>query len=181
MKKRQLKYELHYAVRSSEDVAFSNLLADLGDNVKILDGSQGQRLDISVILRKSDPRTHIYVCGPERLLAAVKTAATDIGFPETNIHSEAFSASTSGDPFTAELGKSERTLEVKEQETLLDALRDAGFDVASSCEVGNCGSCRIGVRSGRVEHRGTGLLDDEKQGTMLSCVSRGIGSIVLDL
>jgi hypothetical protein len=32
-----------------------------------------------------------------------------------------------------------------------------------------------------VEHRGTGLLDEEKKGMMFSCVSRGIGALVLDL
>ncbi|KUJ07224.1 putative vanillate O-demethylase oxidoreductase [Mollisia scopiformis] len=181
MKTRQLKYKLYYAVRSSEDVAFSSLLADLGDNVHIMDKSKGQRLNVSEILGKGDFRTHVYVCGPERLLDAVKAAATTLGFPQSNIHSEAFTASTSGDPFTVDLAKSEKTLDIKQEETLLDVLRDAGFDVGSSCEVGNCGTCRVGVKSGRVEHRGTGLLDDEKEGSMLSCVSRGIGRIVLDL
>jgi ferredoxin len=42
--------------------------------------------------------------------------------------------------------------------TLLDVLRNAGFDIPSSCEVGNCGACRIGVQNGRIEHRGMGLL-----------------------
>lgn len=56
----------------------------------------------------------------------------------------------------------------------------AGFDVASCFYVGNCGICRIGVLKGRVEHREAGLLN-EKKGMMLSCVSRGIGALVLDL
>lgn len=181
MKQRNIKYKLLYAVRSSEDVAFSSQLESFGNNVKVLNGSKGQRLNVLEVLGKADSRTHIYVCGPERLLEAVKSAATSLNLPQSNVHFEAFTASTSGDPFSVELEKSEKTLEVKEEETLLDILRDAGFDVESSCEVGNCGTCRVGVRSGRVEHRGTGLLDDEKEGYMLSCVSRGIGKIVLDL
>ncbi|KAE8442897.1 hypothetical protein EG329_002569 [Mollisiaceae sp. DMI_Dod_QoI] len=181
MKERGLKFRLNYAVRFSKDVAFIGHLERLGDSVAILDGSKAQRLDVFEILRRADSGTHIYICGPERLLAAVKTAADSLGFPEQNVHFEAFSASTSGDPFTVELAKSEKTLDVKEEETLLDILRDAGFDISSSCEVGNCGTCRVGVRKGRVEHRGTGLLDDEKEEAMLSCVSRGIGRIVLDL
>jgi ferredoxin len=55
------------------------------------------------------------------------------------------------------------------------------LDVDSSCEVGNCGTCKVDVCAGRVEHRGTGLLEAEKAAAMLSCVSRGIGTIVLDL
>jgi len=45
--------------------------------------------------------------------------------------------------------------------------------------VGNCGSCKIGVRKGKIEHRGTGLREEEKETSMLSCVSRGIGKISL--
>lgn len=181
MKEQKLRYELHYAVRSSQEVAFSSYLGELGGSVKILNKSKGQRLDFLKILGKADDQIHVYVCGPERMLDGVKQAATVLNFPQENIHTEAFSASTSGDPFTAALFKSERTFEVKEQESLLDVLRDAGFDIGSSCEVGNCGTCRVGVMKGRVEHRGTGLLDEEKEDAMLSCVSRGIGRIVLDL
>jgi MOSC domain-containing protein YiiM/ferredoxin-NADP reductase len=175
------KYQLLYAVRSSEDIAFSRYLVPLGGNAIIFDASVGKRLDIPQILRNRDAGTHIYVCGPERLLSAITTAADLANFPKSNIHFEAFTASTSGDPFTVELVNSKRTLEVKQEQTLLDVLRDAGFEVPSSCEVGNCGTCKVEVCSGRVEHRGTGLIEHEKRGSMLSCVSRGIGRIIIDI
>ena len=97
------------------------------------------------------------------------------------MHVEAFTVATSGDPFTAELKQSGKTVEVGATESLLDALKAVGMDIDSSCEVGNCGTCRVDVCGGRVEHQGTGLLDEEKAGSMLSCVSRGVGKIVLDL
>jgi ferredoxin len=97
------------------------------------------------------------------------------------MHLESFMALTSGDPFTAELAESKKLLKVKEEHTLLDVLRDAGFDIPSSCEVGNCGTCRVGVGNGKVEYRGTGLLEGEKRGAMLSCVSKAIERLVLDL
>jgi ferredoxin-NADP reductase len=174
-------YQLLYAVRSSEDIAFSRYLAPLGSNAMVLDASAGKRLDIPWIFRKRDARTHIYVCGPERLLSAITASADQAKFPKANIHFEAFTASTSGDPFTVELAATKKTLEVKEEQTLLDVLRDAGFEVPSSCEVGNCGTCKVEVCSGRVEHRGTGLVEHEKKGSMLSCVSRGIGRIIIDV
>jgi ferredoxin-NADP reductase/MOSC domain-containing protein YiiM len=181
LQEKGLDYQLYYAVRSPEDVAFSEDLKPLGVNLTILDGSKGQRLDIQRILGKANKGTHVYVCGPDRLMSAVTSITKDRNFPTENIHFEAFTAATSGDPFSAELVTSEKVVEVKEEQTLLDVLRDAGFDVPSSCEVGNCGSCKVGVRSGRVEHRGTGLMADEKKGSMLACVSRGIGRITLDL
>ncbi|NED63759.1 2Fe-2S iron-sulfur cluster binding domain-containing protein, partial [Streptomyces sp. SID10244] len=43
------------------------------------------------------------------------------------------------------------------------------------CRQGVCGECRIGVRSGTVEHRDFVLGDDERVAgdSMLCCVSRG--------
>jgi len=181
LKEQGLNYHLYYAARSCQDVAFKSYLGELGNNVTIRNKSKGQRLEISDIIRKASTRTHIYACGPPRLMDDVKVAARTLGLPSSNIHFEAFTAMTSGDSFVAELAESKKEIEVKEEQTLLDVLRDAGFDIPSSCEVGNCGTCRVGIRSGRVEHRGTGLLEGEKKGAMLSCVSRGIGKIVLDM
>jgi MOSC domain-containing protein YiiM/ferredoxin-NADP reductase len=181
LKEKGLDYHLYYAVRSSQDVAFKSYLRELGNNVTILSKSKGQRLEISDIIKKANIGTHIYACGPPRLMDGVTLAARTLGFPASNIHFEAFTAMTSGDSFVAELAESKEEIEVKEEQTLLDVLRDAGFDIPSSCEVGNCGTCRVGVSSGRVEHRGTGLLEGEKNGAMLSCVSRGIGRVILDL
>jgi ferredoxin-NADP reductase len=176
-----INYQLFYAVRSSKDIAFSRHFIPLGGNTIIFNSSAGKRLDIPQILIKKDNRTHIYVCGPKRLLSAITASANQINFPKSNIHSEAFTASTSRDPFTVELSRSKKTLEVKEEQTLLDVLRDAGFEVPSSCEVSNCGTCKVEICSSKVEYRGTGLIEHKKKGSMLSCVSRGIRRIIIDV
>jgi len=181
LKDQEIPFKLYYATKFGDDIAFKNILATLGNNVEFCVSENGTRMNIGKFLRQAKETAHVYVCGPDRLLNAVRDTAKAIGFPEHNISSEAFAVSTSGDPFTVEIESQDKKLQVKEDESLLDILRSAGFDVASSCEVGNCGTCRIGVRNGRVEHRGTGLLEDEKKGMMLSCVSRGVGTLVLDL
>jgi len=181
LQEKSLTYHLYYAFRSSEHLAFKRYLDPLADNVTILDGSKGQRLDIPEILGKARPGTHIYTCGPDRLMSAIISTAEAMSFPSSNIHFEAFTASTSGDPFEAELRSSGEVLEVKEEQTLLDVLREAGLEIGSSCEVGNCGTCKVMVCKGKVEHRGTGLMELEKASSMLSCVSRGIGKITIDL
>ena len=112
---------------------------------------------------------------------AVQATAKRYGVPDSSVHFEQFTVTTSGDPFTVELKQSKKVVEVGPTQSLLDALKAAGMDVDSSCEVGNCGTCKVDVCDGRIEHRGTGLLEDEKCGAMLSCVSRGVGRIVLDL
>jgi ferredoxin-NADP reductase len=171
LQKAQQPFDLHFAV--SDEVPFQEHITALGSNAKAYRKSQGQRMDLESILSHVEPNTHIYICGPERLLFAVQAAAKKYGMPESNVHFEQFTVTTSGDPFTAELKQSKKTVEVGSTESLLDALRAVGLDLDSSCEVGNCGTCRVDVCAGRVEHKGMGLLDEEKKGAMLSCVSRG--------
>lgn len=181
LKAQEKLFKLYYAVKREEDVALKNILNPLEENVELCISETGTRLDIAAIFGRAGDRTHFYVSGPARLLEEVKHTGRTVGVLESNISSEAFAVSTSGDPFTAEIEGQGKELEIREHESLLDVLRNAGFDIASSCEVGNCGTCRIGVRKGRVEHRGTGLLEEEKKRMMLSCVSRGVGTLSLDL
>ncbi|KAF2250339.1 3-chlorobenzoate-3,4-dioxygenase reductase subunit [Trematosphaeria pertusa] len=169
-------YELHFAV--ADEVPFKQHIAVLGANAKIYKKSQGQRLNLTDVFARADTNTHIYCCGPQRLQDAVASTAKEYGVPDSSVRFEQFTVTTSGDPFTAELKRSGKTVEVGPTQTLLDALREVGMDIDSSCEVGNCGTCRVEVCGGRVEHKGTGLLEEEKAEAMLSCVSRGIGRII---
>ncbi len=108
--------------------------------------------------------------------------AKKCGLGDDEIHLEAFSADTTGDPFEAEVANREgKILKVAGEETLLEVLRKHFDDVPSSCEVGNCGTCRVSLTSGNVEHRGTALAAEDKKGAMLSCVSRGIGRIAIEI
>ncbi|CEL03570.1 hypothetical protein ASPCAL04723 [Aspergillus calidoustus] len=174
-------YHLHYLVRSADDVALKPLLAEFGSNMTVYDKSAGKPFDTAAILNKINDQTHVYCCGPQRLQDSVSTTATELGINPNNLHFEAFEAATSGDPFTAQLAESNISVDVEENQTLLDVLRETGFDIPSSCEAGNCGTCRVGVKEGRIDHRGKGLPEAEKCSAMLSCVSRGIGTIVLEL
>ena len=173
------KFHLHYAV--ADEVPFAAQMDALGSHATIYKKSAGQRLDVSAVLAKADDQTHIYTCGPARLMDDVVHTAKTYGIPDSSIHIETFTVTTSGDPFTAELQQSKKLIQVGATQSLLDALRAVGMEIDSSCEVGNCGTCRVDVCSGRIEHRGTGLQDNEKNDTMLSCVSRGVERIVLDL
>ena len=75
-------------------------------------------------------------------------------------------------------------IEVAATETLLAALRRNGVDAPYSCQQGFCGTCRVRVRSGAVQHRDSLLTDSEReQGMMLTCVSRAAagGHLTIDL
>lgn len=174
--------QLHYAIRSTDDIPFIKRLDAFKDNVVLYDKSKGERMDIQKIIKTMPWNSHIYACGPNRMMEAVKSAVNECGIPPREVHYEAFGADISGDPFEVEIAnKQGKVLKVGEDESLLDVLRREYPDVASSCEVGNCGTCKLTVKSGRVDHRGTALLPEEKDSAMLSCVSRGIGRVVIEV
>ena len=65
--------------------------------------------------------------------------------------------------------------------TILEALRDHGLDVPSSCESGTCGTCRTRLISGEADHRDLVLADDERATNIMVCVSRARSDeIVID-
>ncbi|KEF53595.1 uncharacterized protein A1O9_10570 [Exophiala aquamarina CBS 119918] len=174
-------YHLHHLVRTSSDIALRRYLDEFSSNVTVYDKSQGKLFHVEDVLKGAGSGAHIYCCGSDRLMVAVAESARCIGIDQERLHFEKFEISTSGDPFVAQLSESKKKIEVNAEQTLLDVLREAGLDIASSCEAGHCGTCRVGVKAGRIEHRGTGLMDDEKCSSMLSCVSRGVGEIILEL
>ncbi|KAL2023165.1 hypothetical protein VTK56DRAFT_3771 [Thermocarpiscus australiensis] len=175
---------LHYAVRSAEDVPFRDRLERLGgDCVVLYDKSAGQRLDVRRIVESAPWNAQLYFCGPRRLMDEAARETRARGIPEKEVHFEAFEADVSGDAFEAVVAnRGGAVVRVGEEETLLECLqRRFDDDVGSSCCVGNCGTCRVSLRDGRVDHRGTALTEEEKAASMLACVSRGIGRITIEI
>jgi ferredoxin-NADP reductase len=179
--------QIHYAVRAAEEVPFRDRLDKLGgERVVLYSKAKGDRMDVETLVRNIPWNSNIYCCGPRRLLDGVKTAAAAAGVPESEVHYEAFEADVGGDPFEVVVEKEgedkSKMLNVEGEETLLEVLEKAFGDVvASSCGVGNCGTCRVRVKCGKVEHRGTALTGEDKEKEMLTCVSRGVGRIVIEL
>ncbi|KAI0521911.1 PK beta-barrel-protein domain-containing protein-like protein [Xylaria bambusicola] len=181
---RQINWEttLHYALRTADDMPFRGRVEGLKESVKLYDRSKGQRMNIGEILRNLTWNSHVYVCGPQRMLDEAVEQAKKCDLGEDDIHFEAFSVDATGDPFEAEVvNRGGQVLKVAGEETLLEVLRKSFDDVPSSCEVGNCGTCRVTVKNGNVEHRGTALTAEDKKEAMLSCVSRGIGRIAIEI
>lgn len=176
---------LHYAVRSADDIPFPERIDKLGkDVVTVYDKAAGQRLDIPRVLKTMPWNSRLYFCGSPRMMEEALRETKAAGIAPEEVHFEAFQADIGGDPFDVVIANRKDTVvKVGEEETLLEALQKkfGGQEIPSSCEVGNCGTCKVKLRNGRVDHRGTALLDEEKAGSMLSCVSRGIGRITIEI
>ncbi|MEE1818460.1 PDR/VanB family oxidoreductase [Streptomyces sp. SP18ES09] len=124
--------------------------------------------------------TAVYCCGPDGLMEAVASAMPEGRAPRL----ERFSAvaPTGGTAFEVELRRSGRTVTVAADQTLLAAVREELPGIMYSCRQGFCGTCRQPVLEGEIDHRDELLTDEERNGSMLICVSRCAGKrLVLDL
>ncbi len=176
--------EIHYAVRSRREAAYLNNLPT--DTTTVYAKNEGQRLNMESLLPPIqdalNPEVMIYCCGPASLLDTCRDRCEKLGYPRSHTHFEEFggAATGTGDPFEAEIKSIGKVLQVPREKSLLQVLNDAGLEIESSCLVGNCGLCMIDYSQGDVVHQGVALDDEQKKETMLSCVSRGKGRIMLD-
>ncbi|KAI0177153.1 pyruvate kinase-like protein [Pestalotiopsis sp. NC0098] len=175
--------EVHYAVRSRKDAAYLGQLPARTTTIYAKD--EGNRLDVKSIIPIPEDGNFgamIYCCGPTSLLEECQRLTRKLGYPRSHSHFEEFGGATTGtgNPFEIEIKSTGKVLQVPQEKSLLQILNEAGFEIESSCLVGNCGTCMVDYCKGDVEHRGTALDDEMKEETMLTCVSRGKGRIVID-
>lgn len=79
-------FEVHYAVRSADEIPFRERLVPLKGYIHFYDRSLGGTMDIDNILGTLSWNTHVYVCGPDRTSLAVKAAATAAGLEKSDVH-----------------------------------------------------------------------------------------------
>ncbi|HEY5854814.1 MAG TPA: PDR/VanB family oxidoreductase [Aldersonia sp.] len=180
-------WELVYGARSAGHFAFGDELARLGASVRLLAQDVDGHPDFAALTQDSTGAA-VYCCGPSGLMDAL-TEHMDRAGRLTDLNLERFAAApvgetAPGDGFQVELARTGTVVDVGPDETVLDAVRAAGVDHPSSCEMGFCGTCETKVLAGEVDHRDDLLTDDERaQGNcMMICVSRAKCSrLVLDL
>ncbi len=184
-----LAFELHYFVRSQDHVAFKEQLAPLGDSVIIHAGLDptGTGDTLIEIYQHKVEASHTYICGPGPMLDAARNAASICGWLEDSVHFEYFSNTQEIDTsssFEIALSRSGKTLKVEAGKTILEVLRANGIALTSSCEQGACGTCKVTVIEGDVDHQDVCLTEtDKKQNKfIMTCVSRAKSErLVLDI
>ena len=184
---RSSTWELHYAAPSqAEAVFFDDILMQSGKRLTSYFPSNGQpRLSLSSLAKNCRTDAHIYCCGPNRMMTDFDISFSF--FPEIQRHKEHFSAVANPakhDGFEVVLAKSGRNIHVKSDQTILEALREAGISAAFSCSEGVCGMCETRILEGVADHRDSVLTADEQRRgeTMMICCS-GVKTprIVLDI
>jgi dimethylamine monooxygenase subunit B len=174
-------------VRSVHEGAYYDVLrASQQPEVHLYRSDRGERIPLHEILGRQPLGTHLYVCGPQRMIDWTLETARHEGWPDENVHYEHFSAPPAGKPFNIKLSRSGKTVAVGEHQSILEALEQAKVDAPYLCRGGACGQCVTPVlqAEGAIIHNDHYLTDDEKKsgGKIATCVSRMDGGcLTLDL
>lgn len=184
-------WRLAYAARNRARAAFYEDIRALDPahvQLHFSDERDGCHLAIDDLVSSLAEDEHLYCCGPDPLMQAVKQAGAAVA---ERMHFEWFTAPqtpphAAGDDegFEVVLRRSGRTLRVADDQSILDALEANGLEVPFSCRAGICRTCETPVCAGIPEHRDHVLSDEERAANdcMLICVSRALTpALELDL
>ncbi|WP_433665390.1 PDR/VanB family oxidoreductase [Nocardia sp. CA-128927] len=179
-----IRWRLMYLGRSRARMPFLCELALLtGGDVVVRPDDEFGMPDPRMIFEQTPTGAAVYVCGPPPLAEAALQVLS-LHDPTASLHTERFSPMPvrDGAPFRILLRRSGTEVDVAADESALAAIRRQLPGVAYSCQQGFCGTCRVGVAAGEVDHRDRFLPDSERDRSMLTCVSRARGTeLELDL
>jgi ferredoxin-NADP reductase len=133
-----------------------------------------------------------YICGPEQMIASMKSLLQELGMPAAHVRSESFGAAMklvtteaeheeSAAPAVARAAAAPLTIRfaltgcegrIGPRETLLEAAEARGVDLPFVCRSGSCHTCRTKLLAGDVECLSDSLSDEERAaGYILPCVT----------
>ncbi len=122
-----------------------------------------------------------YLCGPEEMISLVSNVLKEHNVKEKDIKFELFTTPLDGKKLvipegghtkiTVMVDGEERTFEMSQKLTILDAALKEGLDAPYSCQGGICSSCLARVKSGSAEMAKNAILTDGeiKDGLILTC------------
>jgi ferredoxin-NADP reductase len=179
-------YRMVYVGRSRSVMAYADLLvAEHGERLATHVDEDGTPLDVTAFVQEiaSQPgRTELLMCGPVRLMDAVRRAWSGAGLSQTDLRFETFGNSGwfDAEPFEVSIPELGITATVSPEQTMLDALTAAGANMMWDCLKGECGLCVMAVStlSGRLDHRDVFLSDRQKAADdqVCLCVTRVVGA-----
>lgn len=175
-------FELHYACRPGVSNAYEDMLVQQWPNqVHLYSAHTRRRLDSHAVLRQQPLGSHVYICGPNRLIEEVQSQAHTLGWSPHRVHVEAFAAPPSGEAFEVFLTQHQRRIAVAADFSLLEALEQQGISCPNLCRGGVCGQCVTSYSQGEVEHFDHYLTAQQQAKQLMVCVSRAKAGTCLHL
>ena len=191
-------FHLHYCTKSKEETAFYDDIIEIfgkdGVTFHHDGGDPLKGINLQDVLGTQNEGQHLYICGPGGLINAARDAASH--WRDETVHFELFAStnldqksseigdSKEGDqPFEVELKQSGISFTVPADKTIIELLWANNVDVMYACEDGWCGNCKVGLISGKVDHRDEFLDESDRDDFIQVCVSRAMPGekLVLDI
>lgn len=137
-----------------------------------------------------------YLCGPGPFMSTLVEGLEDWGVSPNQIHFEAFgpasiqrvnkateqqsNAGSASPACKLNFRRSGIELEwTSACDSILDAAEHAGLQLESGCRAGNCGTCQVGILTGKVKYtKDLGVEPDS--GNAISCVATPDGDVEID-
>jgi vanillate monooxygenase ferredoxin subunit len=194
LKSAGIPFEFHYVFQLMSPGSFETLIkssAFAGDtNFYLEDSNKNQLIDPAKILSDRPEDTHLFICGVDWWQDPIINLAKQKGFSEERIHVERFTAKLAAAAldtiFEVKIKRlGDKAYKIPGDKTMTGALEEQGVKIPTSCEQGLCGTCKVKVLEGEVDHRDKKLTKEQKdEGYMLACVSRAKAkgaTLVLDM
>lgn len=176
-------YTLVIAGRTRPAMAYLQDLQDLhGARLQIHVDDEGRSLDVNALVGGINPGVELYMCGPIRLMDAVRRAWTERELALADLRYETFGNSGWYDPedFIVRIPRLGVEATVGQDRSMLEALEDAGVDMMFDCRKGECGLCEVRILdlNGEVDHRDVFYSERQQHAEqkMCCCVSRAVSS-----
>jgi dimethylamine monooxygenase subunit B len=187
LQRKNADVHLHYQVRSRHDAAYlDDLTAMLQHRLNVHASDEGTRLDLEATFQGLPADAIAILCGPMRMLEAARRAWNESGRNAADLRYETFGSSglLPTTEFRVRLKNTGAEIVVPQNRSMLSALNDAGYEVMSDCQRGECGVCAIDVVGvdGQIDHRDVFFSDHQKQSNtkICPCVSRAQGVVTVD-
>ena len=205
---------LVFSVRKRGDIIFEQELRYLeqrfpnlhvlvtltGDPDAAWDGARGQiSKDMLAKLIPDFRRGPVMMCGPDKMMTAVRALLVSMGIPDAEIHQEEFLAPppmslaeaaaveevalpAGGAVPNITFQKSARTTEAPVELTVLELAEECGVALPFECRSGICGQCKTRLVSGKVAMEVQDALTpaDRAKGLILACQARAARDVVVD-
>jgi vanillate O-demethylase ferredoxin subunit len=191
LKSQNIPFDLHYVYALMSPEAFhglieaSNFAADTKFYYEARE--QNQLINPAEILATPSEDTQVFICGADWWQDPIIKMAKEKGWPEERIHVERFTAKLAAAKldkvFDVKIASTGAVFKIPGDKTVTAFLEEKGVKIPTSCEQGACGTCKVKVLEGEVDHRDKRLTPEQKaEGLFLACVSRAKGGmLVLDL